>query len=295
MAAATGWASDHDALSGHRARRRLIDRAMTAVMIGAAVIGVIPLVLILFYLVKEGIPGLTPSLFTEDPRRLGLPGGGVRNSLIGSAIMVSVGTVIGVPVAVGCGIFMSEYGQNRLGTMFRFLVDVLAGIPSITMGLFVYSLIVLPMERFSAFAGVIALAILILPIVARTTEEMLQLVPRALREAALALGAPPWRTILTVILPTAIPGIATGVLLGLARISGEAAPLMFTTLGNQFTSTDLFHAMDALPLRIFAYATAPYEDWHQKAWAMSLILVTFIFAVSAGIRWISRRGAAIRH
>lgn len=264
-------------------------------MIGAAVIGVIPLVLILFYLVKEGIPGLTPSLFTEDPRRLGLPGGGVRNSLIGSAIMVSVGTVIGVPVAVGCGIFMSEYGQNRLGTMFRFLVDVLAGIPSITMGLFVYSLIVLPMERFSAFAGVIALAILILPIVARTTEEMLQLVPRALREAALALGAPPWRTILTVILPTAIPGIATGVLLGLARISGEAAPLMFTTLGNQFTSTDLFHAMDALPLRIFAYATAPYEDWHQKAWAMSLILVTFIFAVSAGIRWISRRGAAIRH
>ena len=292
--ASTTWAGA-DPLASHRARRQLIDKIMTAIMITAAIIGVIPLVLILFYLLKEGIPGLSLDLFTSDPRRPGLSGGGVRNSIIGSTIMVGLGTVIGVPIAVACGIFMSEYGQNRAGTMFRFLVDVLAGIPSITMGLFVYSLLVLPMQRFTAIAGVLALAILIMPIVARTTEEMLQLVPRALREASLALGAPPWRTILTVILPAAVPGIATGVVLGLARISGEAAPLLFTALGNQFTSTDVLHAMDALPLRIFVYAIGPYDDWHQKAWAMSLILVTFIFAISAGIRWVSRSGAAIRH
>ncbi len=273
-----------DASDMQRRRRHLVDRVMTGVMLGAAVIGVIPLVLILFYLLKEGIPGLSLSLFTEDPNRPGLEGGGVRNSIVGSAIMVGVGTVIGVPIAVGCGIFLSEFGQNRLGTVLRFLVDVLAGIPSITIGLFIYGLVVLTQGEFSGFAGGLALSILFLPIVARITEEMMLLVPRSIREASLALGAPAWVTTLRVVVPTALPGIATGVMLALSRIAGEAAPLLFTTLGNQFFTTDVFHAMDALPLRIFVYAVGPYDYWHDQAWAMSLILVAFILVVSLIVR-----------
>jgi len=267
-----------------RRRRHLVDRTMTGVMVGAAVVGVIPLVLILFYLLREGIPGLSLDLLTEDPNRPGLEGGGVRNSIIGSAMMVGIGTLIGVPVAVGCGIFLSEFGQNRVGTVLRFLVDVLAGIPSITIGLFIYGLVVLRQGEFTGFAGGLALAILFLPIVARITEEMMLLVPRSIREASLALGAPAWVTTIRVVVPTALPGIATGVMLALSRIAGEAAPLLFTALGNQFYSTDVFHAMDALPLRIFVYAVGPYDYWHDQAWAMSLILVAFILVVSLIVR-----------
>ncbi|MGE0227898.1 MAG: phosphate ABC transporter permease PstA [Dehalococcoidia bacterium] len=267
-----------------RKRRHFIDHMMTVVMVGAAVVGIIPLILILFYLLKEGIPGLSLDLFTEDPNRPGLEGGGVRHSIVGSAMIVGVATLIGVPVAIGCGIFLSEFGQNRLGTALRFLVDVLAGIPSITMGLFVYGLVVLRQGSFSGFAGGLALAILFLPIVARITEEMMLLVPRSIREASLALGAPAWMTAIRIVVPTALPGIATGVLLALSRIAGEAAPLLFTTLGNQFYSTNLSQAMDALPLRIFVYAVGPYEYWHEQAWAMSLILVTFILVVSLIVR-----------
>ena len=267
-----------------RRRRHFVDRAMTAIMLGAAVLGVIPLLLILFYLLKEGIPGLSLDLITQDPNRPGLPGGGVRNSIVGSAIMVGVGTLIGVPIAVGCGVFLSEFGQNRLGTALRFLVDVLAGIPSITIGLFIYGLVVLTQGKFTGFAGGLALSILFLPIVARVTEEMMLLVPRSIREASLALGAPRWVTTVRVVIPTALPGITTGVMLGLSRIAGEAAPLLFTALGNQFYSTDLFHAMDALPLRIFVYAVGPYDYWHDQAWAMSLILVLFVLVVSLAVR-----------
>lgn len=267
-----------------RRRRHLVDRIMTGVMVGAAVVGVIPLVLILFYLLREGIPGLSLSLLTDDPNRPGLEGGGVRNSIVGSAMMVGIGTLIGVPVAVGCGVFLSEFGQNRVGTVLRFLVDVLAGIPSITIGLFIYGLVVLRQGEFTGFAGGLALAILFLPIVARITEEMMLLVPRSIREASLALGAPAWVTTIRVVVPTALPGIATGVMLALSRIAGEAAPLLFTALGNQFYSTDIFHAMDALPLRIFVYAVGPYDYWHDQAWAMSLILVAFILVVSLIVR-----------
>lgn len=267
-----------------RKRRHFIDHAMTGIMAGAAVVGIAPLILILFYLLKEGIPGLSLDLFTEDPNRPGLEGGGVRHSIVGSAMIVSVATIIGVPVAVGCGIFLSEFGQNRIGTALRFLVDVLAGIPSITMGLFIYGLVVLRQGQFSGFAGGLALAILFLPIVARITEEMMLLVPRSIREASLALGAPAWVTALRVVVPTALPGIATGIMLALSRIAGEAAPLLFTTLGNQFYTTDLSQAMDALPLRIFVYAVGPYEYWHEQAWAMSLILVAFILVVSLIVR-----------
>jgi phosphate transport system permease protein len=269
--------------AGYR-RRRAMNRLMTGVMVLATAMAVIPLFLILFYLIRNGIGGINLDLFTQDPNRPGRVGGGVKSALMGSGIMVGLAVAMGVPVAVGCGVFLAEFGQNRAGLVMRFLVDVLAGIPSITVGLFVYGLIVLPQKQFTAFAGAVALAIIFVPIVARITEEMVLLVPRSLREAAYALGAPRWKTVLRVILPTAVPGIVTGVMLALSRIAGEAAPLLFTALGNQFSSTDVFHAMDALPLRIFVYATGPYDYWHEQAWAMSLILVGIILAISLIVR-----------
>lgn len=275
-------------------RRRALDRAMTSVMVVAVILAVIPLFLIIFYLLKEGLGGLNLDLITQDPNRPGKPGGGVRNAIVGSSIMVGFATLIGVPVAIGCGVFLAEYGQNRAGMVIRFLVDVLAGIPSITVGLFIYGLVVLPQKQFTAFAGALALAVILLPIVARITEEMVLLVPRSLREAAFALGAPHWKTVLRIVLPTALPGVITGVVLALSRIAGEAAPLLFTTLGNQFFSTDVFHAMDALPLRIFVYATGPYEYWHEQAWAMSLILVVTILAISLIVRAIFGSRVTVR-
>ena len=265
-------------------RRKLVDQLMTGAMITAALLAVIPLFLILFYLLKEGIPGLSWSLITEEPNRPGREGGGVHNSIMGSVIMVSMALAIGVPVAIGCGIFLSEFGQNRFGSYIRFVIEVMAGIPSITVGLFVYSLVVVRQGHFSAIAGSIALAIILVPIVARITEEMMLLVPRSIREASYALGAPRWRTVLRIVFPTALPGIITGVMLALSRICGEAAPLLFTALGNQFYSTDITAPMDSLPRRIYVYATGPYDYWHNQAWAMSLILVTVILVISLVVR-----------
>jgi len=265
-------------------RRRATDRAMTALMVAATVAAVVPLVLIVFFLLKEGLGSLNLDLITQDPNRPGRPGGGFRNSIVGSGIMVGLALAIGVPIAVGCGVCLAEYGQGKVGTVVRFLVDVLAGIPSITVGLFVYGLIVLPQGEFTAFAGAVALAIILLPTVARITEEMVLLVPRSLREASLALGAPYWKTVMRIVLPSAMPGIITGIVLGLSRIAGEAAPLLFTALGNNFYSTDVFQAMDALPLRIFVFATGPYDYWHEQAWAMSLVLVAIIFGISLAVR-----------
>jgi len=265
-------------------RRKIIDRVMTGAMITAALLAVIPLFLILFYLLKEGIPGLSWELLTSEPNRPGKPGGGVSNSIIGSVLMVGMALAIGVPVAIGCGIFLSEFGQNRLGSCIRFVIEVMAGIPSITVGLFVYSLVVVTQGHFSGLAGSIALAIILVPIVARITEEMMLLVPRSLREASYALGAPRWRTVLRIVFPTAMPGIITGVMLALSRICGEAAPLLFTALGNQFFTADISAPMDSLPRRIYVYATGPYDYWHEQAWAMSLILVTVILIISLVVR-----------
>ena len=265
-------------------RRKLVNRLMTAAMLVAVGLAVVPLFLILFYLLREGLPGLSLDLFTEDPNRPGRAGGGVHNALVGSGIMVGLSLLIGVPVAIGTGVFLSEFGQNRWGGFVRFIIEVMAGIPSITIGLFVYGLVVVNQGHFSAIAGALALAIILVPIVARITEEMLLLVPRSLREASYALGAPRWRTVLQIVLPTALPGIITGVMLGLSRIAGEAAPLLFTSLGNQFYSTDLNSAMDSLPTRIFTYATGPYDYWHEQAWAMSFILVGIILIVSLSVR-----------
>ena len=265
-------------------RRKLLDQAMTAAMIGAALLAVIPLFLILFYLLREGIPGLSWELLTQEPTRPGREGGGVFNSIVGSVIMVGAALAIGVPVAIGCGIFLSEFGQNKAGGFIRFIIEVRACLPSITVGLFVYSLVVVRQGRFSGIAGSIALAIILVPIVARITEEMMLLVPRSIREASYALGAPRWRTVLRIVFPTALPGIITGIMLALSRICGEAAPLLFTALGNQFTTADITAPMDSLPRRIYVYATGPYDYWHEQAWAMSLILVSVILVISLVIR-----------
>ena len=275
-------------------RRRLLNSLMTLIMGAAAVFAVVPLVLIVYHVLTQGVGALSLALLLEDPNSPGRPGGGVRNAITGSAIMVGLAVAIGAPVAIGCGIFLAEYGQNRLGTVLRFMVDVLAGMPSITIGLFMYALVVLPNKQFMAIAGALALAIILLPIVARITEEMLLLVPRSLREAAYALGAPRWRTVLTIVLPTALPGIITGLMLALSRIAGEAAPLLFTSLGNQFTSTDLFRPIDALPSRIYSYASGPFDYWHEQAWAMSLLLVLFILAVSLMVRAIAGSKVTVR-
>jgi phosphate transport system permease protein len=272
-------------------RRKMVDRLVTAAMVVAVLLAVVPLFLILFYLLKEGLPGLTWSLVSEEPTAPGREGGGVHNALVGSGIMVGMALAIGVPVAIGTGIFLSEYGQNRLGSIVRFVIEVMAGIPSITVGLFVYGLIVATSHdflgftgHFSAIAGAISLAILLVPIVARITEEMLLLVPRSLREASYALGAPRWLTVMRIVLPTALPGIITGVMLGLSRIAGEAAPLLFTSLGNNFYSTDVTAPMDSIPRRIYVYATGPYQYWHEQAWAMSLLLVGIILIISLSVR-----------
>ena len=272
-------------------RRKLVDRAMTGAMILAVLCAVVPLFAILFYLLKEGLPGLTWSLISENPTSPGRGGGGVHNAIIGSAIQVGMALAIGVPVAIGAGIFLAEYGQNRIGSIIRFVIEVMAGIPSITVGLFIYGLMVATTTdflgttgHFSAVAGSVALAILLVPIVARITEEMLLLVPRSLREASYALGAPRWRTVLRIVFPTALPGIITGVMLGLSRIAGEAAPLLFTSLGNNFYSQDVTQPMESIPRRIYVYATGPYDYWHEQAWAMSLLLVGIILVISLSVR-----------
>lgn len=275
-------------------RRQMTDRMMTGIMGLAAVAAVLPLVLIIFYVLWNGLGSLNLELLVEDPNSPGRPGGGVRNAITGSAVMVGLGVLIGAPIAIGCGVFLAEYGQNRLGTVLRFLVDVLAGMPSITIGLFMYALIVLPNQQFMAIAGALALAIILLPIVARITEEMLLLVPRGLREAAYALGAPRWLTVVRIVLPTALPGIVTGLMLALSRIAGEAAPLLFTSLGNQFTSTDLLRPIDALPSRIYTYASGPFDYWHEQAWAMSLLLVVFILLVSVAVRALAGSKVTVR-
>jgi phosphate transport system permease protein len=275
-------------------RRRTTDRLMRAALAAAAVVAVIPLVMVVAYVLIQGLPALTPALVTQSPVPAGFPGGGVAPAIVGTLIMVGLGTLLGTPVAVLAGIYIREYAGARGATAIRFLVDVLAGVPSIAVGLFAYGLVVVPMGTFSAFAGAVALGILLIPIVARITDEMLGLVPGSVREAAYALGVPPWKTIVRVVLPAAATGIVTGVLLGVARIAGETAPLIFTALGNQRVTTSLGEPMDALPLRIWVYATGPYDSWHAQAWAASVVLVLLVLAFGLVTRFVLRRRAGPR-
>ena len=254
---------------------------------------VLPLLFILGTLLLKGAGSLSLDFFTKMPAPAGENGGGVAHAIVGTLLMVGTACLIGIPIGIGAGVFASEYPGNRLSIVSRFVADVLNGTPSIVIGVFAWTWIVARQKHFSGFAGSVALAILMVPMVMRTTEEIIKLVPHSLREAALALGYQRWRTTLQIVLLTALPGILTGALLAVARIAGETAPLLFTALGSQYMGTNLNQPMAALPLTVYTYATGPYEEWHRYAWAAALVLILMVFILSMGARFATRRMARL--
>jgi phosphate transport system permease protein len=270
-------------------RRRVVSRAAEIFCGISVLIALLPLAMILFYVVKEGIGALNLDFFTQMPKPVGEAGGGMANAIVGTLILIGLAALFAVPVGCICGIHLSEYPKTLFSSMVRFAADVLNGVPSIVIGIFAYGLAVLPVKRFSALAGGLALGILMLPIVIRTTEELLRLVPAGLREGALALGASRSRAVFTVIVPAALPGILTGILVALARVAGETAPLLFTSFNNRFWSTNLAQPIASLTVQIFSYAIAPYDDWHRQAWAGAFLLVMMILALSIIARLAVRR------
>ena len=269
-------------------RRKAVDTGMRWVFYLCAFLVILPLFLILFDLVAKGAKELKWSLLTDLPRPVGEAGGGIANGILGSFVVTLLTMAWSVPMAVMCGIYLAEYGRGKFASAVRFAVDSLTGVPSIIMGIFGYILVVLPMKRFSAWAGAAALTMIFVPIVARTTEDMLRTVPRSVREAALALGIERWKTTLYIVVRTAWAGILTGILLAMARIVGETAPLLFTVLGNQFWQMHLDQPMAAMPLQVFSYAISPYADWHDKAWAAALVLITMVLVINIGARFLTR-------
>ena len=277
-----------DALSFRDRRRRITSTVLLGGTGFAALLTVLPLLLIFWHLLSAGLSALNPEFFTNVPAPVGESGGGVGNGVLGTFILVLLAALMGLPVAIGAGIYLAEAEGGRLPNAIRFITDVMNGIPSIVIGIFVWAWIVVAVGGFSAFAGGVALAIMLLPMVTRTTEEMVRLVPRELKEGALALGFTRWRTTLGVVLPAARSGILTGVLVALARIAGETAPLLFTAFGNPFWSTQLDQPIAALPVQIFQYAISPYEEQHRQAWAASLLLIALVLAVSLTARFLIR-------
>jgi phosphate transport system permease protein len=271
-------------------RRRVTDHAMTGLAILTVIIVLAPLVAVFGDLVYKGASSLNWAFFTQTPKPVGETGGGMANAIVGSLLILGIASIIGVPFGVGAGIYLAEYGRNRLGSAIRFTADVLNGVPSIVMGIVAWAIVVLYQRHFSAVAGGVALAIMMVPTICRTTEEMLLLVPRSLREAAYGLGVPRWRTTLSVTLRTATSGVITGIMLAFARIAGETAPLLFTTLGNQYWNLQPNEPTAALPLQIFVYANSPYDDWHRQAWAGSLVLIILIVGAVSAVRYVVRRG-----
>ncbi len=269
--------------------RRLRSRVMVGLMGLAVVLAVLPLLLILGTLIAKGAGSLNLAFFTNVPVPAGETGGGVLHAIIGTLMIVGTACLIGLPLGIGAGIYCAEYPASRLTFATRFVSDVLNGTPSIVVGVFAWTWIVASQKHFSAFAGSVALAILMVPMVTRTTEEMIKLVPHSLREAALALGYSRWRTSLSVVVRTTLPGIVTGSLLAVARVAGETAPLLFTALGSQYLSFNLDQPMAALPLVVFNYAIGPYEEWHQLAWATALVLILVVLVLSAAARLATRR------
>ena len=276
-------------MTARRLRRRLVSGLMTALVGVLSFLAVLALVLILGHLVAKGASSVDWNFFTKNPAPAGQTGGGVANAIVGTAIIVGVAALIGLPVGIGTGLYLAEYGSGRLGWTVRFLADVLNGTPSIVVGIFAWTWIVKPMGHFSALAGSVALAILMVPMIARTTEEMARLVPHSLREAALALGYPRWRTSLRIVARTALAGIVTGCLVGVARIAGETAPLLFTALGNLHFSTSINPPMQSLSLQIYAYATGPFAEWHRLAWAAALVLMGLVLLLGLAARWAIRQ------
>ena len=268
--------------------RKIMNQAMTASMVLATALVLIPLGFIFFHIVSMGMSAITPDFFTQIPKPPGETGGGIANGMVGSLIVIAGASLIGVPIGILGAVYLSEYGSGYAATVIRFSADVLSGIPTIITGLIVYGLVVVPMKGFSAIAGSIALSLIMIPIVLRTTEEQLKLVPVTIREASLALGVPVWRTTLKVTLVCAKNGIITGILLSVARIAGETAPLLFTALGNLLWSKSLGEPIATLPLQIFNFAISPYEDWHKLAWGGALVLVVVMFSVSLTARYFNR-------
>jgi len=271
--------------------RTLADHGATAVAIFSTVLVIAPLVAIFIYLVYKGASSLNLDFFIKVPKPVGEAGGGMANAIVGSGILLGLASLIGVPIGIGGGIYLSEFGRGtKLANAVRFTADVLNGVPSIVMGIAAYSLVVVPMHHFSAFSGGVALGIMMIPTVCRTTEEMLLMVPNVVREAALGLGVPNWRSVMAITVKTASPGIITGCMLAFARVAGETAPLIFTAFGNSFWSTGLNQPIAALPLQIWVYAISPYDDWHRLAWAGALVLIILIVLAVSLVRYVTSRG-----
>src|SRR6202451_2343916 len=271
-------------------RRRITDHVMTGVAVLTVILVLVPLFAIFAYLVYRGVGSINWAFLTQTPKPVGEAGGGMANAIVGSVLILGIASLLGVPLGIGAGIYLAEYGRNRLGDAVRFTADVLNGVPSIVIGISAYAIVVLRWH-FSALAGGVALAIMMVPTISRTTEEMLLLVPQALREAAYGLGIPRWRTTLSITLRSATSGVITGVMLAFARVAGETAPLLFTTLGNEFWNLRLDQPTAALPLQVFNYAKSPYDDWHRQAWAGALVLILLIVSSIAAVRYAVRRGS----
>jgi len=269
-------------------RRRVMNLAMTGVCAGAVVLALVPLVSVFWLLFAKGFSALSWSLFTSLPSPVGEAGGGVGNAILGTLLLVGLACLIGLPIGIGTGLFLAERGDGPAGDTVRFVTEVLSGVPSIVIGIVAYGLVVVPMHRFSAIAGAVALALLMVPTLARATEEMIRLVPSSLREAALALGIPQWKTSIRVVLRTALGGIVTAILLAVSRAAGETAPLLFTSLNNQYWNTRIDQPTASLTVQIFNYAISPYEDWHQKAWASALVLLLFVSLMNLTSRFLAR-------
>jgi len=257
----------------------------------ATILVIVPLVAIFIDLVYKGASSLNVNFFTKIPAPVGETGGGMANSIVGSAVLLGLASLLGIPVGIAAGIYLSEYGRGtKLSNVVRFTADVLNGVPSIVMGIAIYALLVAPMKGFSALAGGAVLGIMMVPTVARTTEEMMLMVPHSIREAALGLGVPAWRAVVSIALRTALPGVITGCMLAFARVAGETAPLLFTAFGNQFWSMSLTQPISALPLQIYVYALSPYDEWHRLAWAGSLVLIALIVISVSLVRYVTTRG-----
>lgn len=279
-----------EAFSGKAWRRRISNVLATGFAGGATLVVMIPLVAILGYLVYRGAGALDWDFLTQTPKPVGEAGGGMANALWGSLFILLIAAGIGVPLGIGAGVYLAEYGRNRFGNALRFVADVLNGVPSIVVGIAAYSLVVLPQGHFSALAGGIALGIMMVPTISRATEEMLLMVPQSIREAALGLGVPQWRTTISVTLRTASAGVITGIMLAFARVAGETAPLLFTAFGNHFWNFNPNQPTAALPLQIFVYAISPFDEWHRQAWAGALLLIILIMGTVTVVRVIAAKG-----
>lgn len=271
------------------ARRRFVSNLVVLACAASVVLALTPLALVLVYVLRRGFSSLSWAFFTRSPRPVGESGGGMANAIVGTLLLVGIASAIAIPIGLISGIYLSEYRNRGLARLGRFAADVLNGVPSIVIGIFAYGLLVLPVRRFSALAGGAALGFMMIPIITRTTEELLNLVPSTLREGALALGATRSRAVFTVLVPAALPGILTGILLALARIAGETAPLLFTSFNNRFFSTHLGQPISSLTVQVYTYAISPYEDWHRQAWAGALVLVSMVLLFSVLARLVTRR------